>query len=126
MPAFYIVLQEKIPGVDETGVEGHALSKHSDQIDELARQAAVTPLISFFSVPRDEVIGLLEGHEVPNIPDEGWFPAEEGLKTIAALSRVLANSRQQNVELIQELAEFGDVLEAARAKNIRWHLGIDY
>ncbi len=41
MPAFYIMLQEKIPGVDATGIEGRALCKHSDELEALARQAGV-------------------------------------------------------------------------------------
>lgn len=59
MPAFYIVLQEKIPGVDATGLEGRALSKHSDSLQTLANQAGVKPLTWFFFVDKSEVEGLL-------------------------------------------------------------------
>jgi hypothetical protein len=33
MPAYSIVLQEKIPGVDATDLEGRALSQHSEKLE---------------------------------------------------------------------------------------------
>jgi hypothetical protein len=35
VPAFYFVLQEKISGVDATGLGGLALSKHSKKFKDL-------------------------------------------------------------------------------------------
>jgi hypothetical protein len=131
MPAYYIVLQQKIPGVDATGLEGRALSKYNSEIETLAKRAGVIPLLSFFSATAEDVMGLLgdegEGQERIPIPEEQWFPAEEGLKIIAALLQSLADTPQpQGSRLTAELTEFRQVLQAARSQNIRWHLAIDY
>lgn len=131
MPAFYIVLQEKIPGVDALSLEGRAVSKHSDKLEMLAKQAGVKPVTSFFSVNRDEALGLLGVNEASRpdipIPDEQWFTPEEGLLTVDALLKTLAGEPSaENSALARELAEFQQVLQAARSRNIRWHLAIDY
>jgi hypothetical protein len=128
LPAFYIVLQEKIPGVDATGLEGRALCKHSDNLQAIANQAGVKPLTSFFSIDKSEVEGLLGDEEAGiEIPDKQFFPAADGLHTIAALlAAVAAQKTPDHEKLTNELREFKDVLSAAQARNVGWHLGIDY
>jgi hypothetical protein len=130
MPAFYVVLQEKIAGVDAIGMEGRALSEHNDKLELLARQAGVRPLTSFFSVKKEEVLGILGSQEVEEgglqIPEEQWFSPEEGLEMIAALLTGLSDASPENTVVMRELKEFQRVLEAARARNVPWHLGIDY
>jgi hypothetical protein len=131
VPAFYIVLQEKIPGVDAVGLEGRALSKHNAKMETLAKTAGVTPLINFFSASETELVALFEDHLIPEYAvsraKEKWFPAEEGLRTIETLLEGLAwQSAPENPALIRELTEFQRVLQSAHAKTVRWHLGIDY
>jgi len=71
MPAFYIVLQEKIPGVDAAGLEGRALSKHSEMLEALAKQTGVVSLMELFSASKEEMAGLLEDHGAgPNLSEE--------------------------------------------------------
>lgn len=128
MPSFYISLAEPIPGIDAVGLEGRALSRHSDEIEKLAQQAGVRSLMSFFSVDRQDALGLIDASEGDiAIPEEAWFSADEGLTTISALlgSTELAHL-SSGTNLARELGEFQRVLEAARAANIRWHLAIDY
>jgi len=131
MPAFYIVLQEKIPGVDSIGLEGRALSKHNLRLEALAKQAGVTPLVNFFSASENELAALLEDHLIPDEAlskaKELWFSPEEGLRTIEELLRILAQQPSaENSALGAELMEFQRVLQAAQSRNIRWHLAIDY
>jgi len=128
MPAYYIVLQETIPGVEAVGLEGRALSKNSVELEALAKQAGVIPLLMFFSSTPEQVAGLLEDHVRKNvqIPEERWFSAEEGLNTISALLTSLAEiPPPESLSLAKELTEFQQVLQAARSRNVRWHLGID-
>jgi hypothetical protein len=126
MPAFYIVLEEKTPGVDPVGLEGRALSKHSTELDALAKRAGVKPLLSFFSVEKDEAAEFLDAAAMAQlgieIPDKQWFSAEDGLATISALLAAVA----ADSAITRELREFQQVLEAARDRRIRWHLAIDY
>jgi hypothetical protein len=131
MPAFYIVLQETIPGVDATGLEGRALSKHTDKLDSLAKEAHVQPLLSFFSVNTEEAMAFFNAHEVApqgiQIPDEQWFSAEEGLNTITVLLKSVGlMAAAERLALAKELTDFQQVLEAAQVRNVRWHLAIDY
>lgn len=130
MPAFYIVLQEKIPGADGIGLEGRALSKYNAKLEELAQHLGVRSLMSFFSTDEREVRELLgdEGAEKLGsaIPNEEWFSAELGLTTISALLNALAmEPSPENSKLIKELNRFQRALEAAQLKKIRWHLAID-
>jgi hypothetical protein len=94
MPALYIVLQQEIASVNSV-VDNHALSKHSHQLETLAEQAGVKPLMSFFSVNPEEAARFLGDHEGTKreiqIPEEQWFAAEEGLNTIEALLRSLGD-----------------------------------
>lgn len=131
MSSFYIVLQEKIPGVDATGLEGHALSKHNAKMEALARDARLTPLINFFSVSEDEVAGLFEDNKIPDEAvanaQERWFSAEEGLTSLEGMICLLPEQAwAEGPALEKELREFQHVLEAARSRNIRRHLAIDY
>jgi hypothetical protein len=131
MPAFYIVLQEEIPGVDAIGLDGRALSKYSAKLVVLARQAGVRSLTAFFSVDREEVVGLLGEEEIgqrgPQIPEKQWFEAEDGLSTVAALLKSLGDlPPSESTNLARELSEFQRVLQSAKSRNIRWHLGIEY
>lgn len=130
MAAFYIVLQEEIPGVDAIGLEGRALCKHNARIEALAKGADTKPLGNFFSVSRDELLGLMDGdptRESTKAAEETWFPAEEGLRTVDTLLKALAEqSAPENPTLVKELMEFHGVLESAKTQNVRWHLGIEY
>ena len=130
MPSFYIVLQESIPGIDGISLEGRALSQHSDELQELAQKAGVQPLTSFFSVDKEDIWGLIgEDSERVGIqvPEQRWFAAEDGLRTVKALLAAVATLPSALREkLTSELTEFQRVLGAAQARAIGWRLGIDY
>ena len=59
------------------------------------------------------------------IPEEQWFLAEDGLKTVRALMQA-EESRKMDDRILEELKEFQKVLQAAAANGIRWHLAIDF
>jgi hypothetical protein len=107
VPAYYIVLEKSIPGVEATGLYGRSL----------------------FSLNPEELAKFLEDHQVGEsvqIPEERWFSAEEGLNTVSALLKSLAEMPTTEASiLVKELAEFQRVLQAAGPRNVRWHLGID-
>jgi hypothetical protein len=129
VPAYYIVLEKSIPGVEATGLYGRSLSAHNVKLEALARQAGVPPLLTFFSLNPEELAKFLEDHQVGEsvqIPEERWFSAEEGLNTVSALLKSLAEMPTTEASiLVKELAEFQRVLQAAGPRNVRWHLGID-
>jgi len=129
MPAYYIVLEKSIPGVEATGLDGRSLSAHNVKLEALARQAGVPPLLTFFSLNPEELAKFLEDHQVGEsvqIPEERWFSAEEGLNTVSALLKSLAEMPTTEASILaKELAEFQQILQAAGSRNVRWHLGID-
>ena len=130
MPALYIVLQQEIAGFNSL-VDNHALSRHSHQLETLATEGGVKPLMSFFSVNAEEAAGLLGENEDTRldvqVPEEQWFSAQEGLTTVNTLLQALAvDQSAEGAILTRALGEFQKVLEGARSHNIRWHLAIDY
>jgi hypothetical protein len=131
MPSFYIVLERQIPKAD-LYVEGNFLSRNSEELDKLAKQLDIKPLLGFFSISTTELSSLLETHWAEfakRNPDhaEKWFTAEDGLNTVNALLESLAGSGLTDRDRIgAELREFARVLELAKANQIGWYLGIDY
>jgi hypothetical protein len=59
MPSLYIVLEKKIPNID-IDVNGNFLSKHSKELEKLAKKSGVPSLISFFSTSPEEITDLME------------------------------------------------------------------
>jgi len=129
MPSYYIVLEKQITGAG-TFVNGNLLSKNSDALEKLAKKLCVTSLMSFFSVSKEDVASLFgDSASVDNIPvpDEKWFSAEDGLRTVNTLLKNLSASRIRDSDRVEgNLREFVRVLELAKSNGIRWHLAIDY
>jgi hypothetical protein len=130
--AWYIALQRQIPGFDHR-VNGKFLARAGDVLEALAKKSGVVPLMAFSSAAPDELAGFAEDQglnveDTPmKLPQEKWFSAEEGLKTVNALKQAVT---QQDIEgankIMQDLTEFENVLEIARANQIDWHLAIDF
>ena len=131
MPSIYIALEREIPNTD-VYVNGSLLSKKSKELEQMARRLAVTPLMGFFSISRDELGSFLSEQDLESAAgdskyDEKWFTAEEGLRTVHALLENTAEfSLGDRDRIAAELQEFAKVLELAKAHGIRWHLAVDY
>src|SRR4051794_17122056 len=87
--ALYIALEKEIPGFDPM-MDGKALSKAADQLDELAKSLAVRPLMQFFSADPEMLAEFLD--EDAEVPPQSWFPARDGLVTVRVLRAHLATS----------------------------------
>ncbi len=131
MPAYYVVLENEIPGLD-VYVNGNALAKESDVLERLAKQIGATPLLGFFSVSPVELESLVEGHgeTIENLgvkpSAEQWFSAEDGLNTVRKLIIHLETLKPgRSTQALSNLKEFERVLEAASKGGVRWHLAID-
>ena len=128
--SFYIALERKIPGFDELFVDGTFLARASDELDDVAKKLAVTPLMEFFSASLDDLTAVIGEDECEGIEprDAKWFAASEGLKTIEALINHLqadtkAVPRPDHV--LQDLRDFETILKRADAEGVRWHLAMD-
>ena len=131
MPSLYIVLERKIPNTD-VYVNGSLLSKKSQELEKMAKHLGVTTLMGFFSISRDELGPFLSEQDLESTAgnskyDEKWFTAEEGLRTVhALLKRIAESSLADRDRIAAELQEFAKVLGLAKTNNIRWHLAVDY
>ncbi|HEY2153985.1 MAG TPA: hypothetical protein VGH33_00045, partial [Isosphaeraceae bacterium] len=102
--ALFIVPEREVEGLD-TFVDGKALA-HVKDLDGLAREAGVRPLMEFFSAGPDDLLGILgeegddgEMHLPAGIepPEVAWFDARDGLVTIRGLLRHLADHSEKDV-----------------------------
>jgi hypothetical protein len=132
--ATYVVLEKPVPDLGSS-LDGKAISQAEHVLSPLARELGVTPLMDFFSMSREdfeaqaEQFNTLAGVEDAEVPDERWFPAGEGLRTVRALVVYLEDhpdAVERPGRVLDDLRDFSEVLEEADRRGIRWHLGIDY
>jgi hypothetical protein len=129
--AFYIVVDSPDPGFD-TFVNGTALSRADAAVEVASPKAGVTLLREFFSASPDDIAALAEdfGEEMEAAgppPEEQWFAAGDGLRTIKALLALLESDPLALGEGVrEELLEFEAVLQQAEDRELRWHLAVDY
>jgi hypothetical protein len=127
--ALYIAAEREVRDLD-TQVGGKALGR-SNNLDRLAARIGVRPLMDYFSMDPERAAAHFEelGEEpLTDIPEEAWFPAEDGLVTVRGLLRHLeANPTAipAAAEIASELREFEGVLVGLAAAGVRWHLAVD-
>jgi hypothetical protein len=128
--ALFIVPEREVEGLDHF-VNGKALG-HAQNLDRIAIAAGVRPLMEYFSMGPEEAASTLEGFggEIPveGLPDEAWFDAAEGLRTVRGMLRHLSENPTvtRDVEAIsRDLREFDEVLSGLEKAGVRWHLGVD-
>jgi hypothetical protein len=130
--ALFIALEHEIPGFDQSEYS-KVLASAGEELDSVATQLGVQPLMSYFSKDPEEVAEFLDDEgvvldEMP-IPDETWYTAADGLKTIDALLghyQSVADPPSQTDDIVKDLLEFQGVLRRAAAEGVRWHLDVDF
>jgi hypothetical protein len=124
--ALYIALEQPIPGFDPF-VDGKALSKASGQLDSIATELGVRPLMEFFSADPEMAAEFLpEGVEAP---PQVWFTAADGLATVSALQAHLGVNPYAVPRLDQvltDLANMEQILTTASEHGVKWCLQIDF
>ena len=130
--AWYITRERSIPGLDHF-VNGKALAHAQELLDRLAQTLGVHPLMYFFSASPEELAGVAEDHGLDfqedgvSLPAENWFSAEDGLNTVCALMKAVAEIKDERADrILRDLDEFDKVLKVARDNGVNWHLAIDY
>ena len=103
-----------------------------DELNAIASDLNVTPLMQFYSTDTEEAIELMEFEGDPSdaaIPKTEWFEPSDGLKTIQALQRFIGEHPDlvsEATAIKSDLAEFESVLVQAQEHGLRWHLSVDY
>jgi hypothetical protein len=129
--AIYAVVKDKSPELEPLviGISGKALARAIEDVEAIAQEASITPLMQFCSQDPAEIEDLLgdEGEGV-DLPDEQWFDARDGLATVRALLESLRRSpaRVDDAgEVITDLAAIERLLVAADRAGTSFHVAID-
>lgn len=132
MTALFVVLERDISDFDPY-VKGRALSDSERKLEQLSKELNVTPLMNFFGQHPEDAAAFIEGEggdpDEIDIPDEAWFDATDGLRTIETLLEHLGTNPDAlpNTDgVIAELKEWKTVLKRADAEGIAWHLEVEY
>jgi hypothetical protein len=130
----YIVVEGEDPGFD-IFVNGQALARNEDALEQLAERLKVSSLLEFFSADENSMALLQEqGADNPewprNMPQPQWFTAPEGLLTIRALIDFLATRPtaigSETQPVLLELCEYERVLRKTAQHGLRWHLAVSW
>jgi hypothetical protein len=132
--SLYIVVEGEDPGFD-IFVNGHALARNEDALEQLAQRLQVRPLLEFFSADENSMALLTEqGAGNPewagHLPQPQWFDGEDGLKTVAALLDFLGDEPaalgSETQPVLNELREYEQVLRKAAQSRLRWHVAVSW
>lgn len=135
MPAsLYIVVEGEDPGFD-IFVNGHALARNEDALEQLARRLEVRPLLDFFSADENSMALLLEqGAGKPqwasHLPQPQWFDGNDGLRTVSALIEFFtehpAALGSETQPVLTELRDYQRVLRKTALYQLRWHIAVSW
>lgn len=114
--------QSKVPGVDTSFANGHALARNCAKLDEMAVHARVVPLSAFGFA--DDFIGWGLHRQIP------WHDPDQGLRTIECLLREISEHPglvQEREGVVADLRRIQSRLEEARKLRVRFcfHLRMD-
>ena len=132
--SLYIVVEGEDPGFD-IFVNGHALARNEDALEQLAESLHVSPLLQFFSADENSMCLLLDqGAGDPewarNLPEPQWFDPLDGLVTVRSLIRFLVETPvslgSETLPILSELREYERVLVKTAAHKLRWHLAVSW
>lgn len=132
--AYYIVTQDDIDDLD-IHVNGKAIA-HLDEavIEALCRSADVPCLLDFISQNPEELQDFLDDEGIDTeegqaLPDEAWFTPAQGLLTVRGLLNYLRahpGALDNSADIIEDLLEYEAVLIQLEARQIAWHLALDF
>ncbi len=132
--SMYIVVEGEDPGFD-IFVNGQALARNEDALEQLAERLKVSPLLEFFSADENSMSLLLEqGAGNPewasHLPQPQWFNPSDGLLTARTLIDFLATAPtalgSETQAVVFELREYERVLRKTAQHGLQWHLAVSW
>ena len=138
--AYYIVLNQDIPGLDAE-VDGAAMARHHPALEAVADALGLPSLDRFISIADDELDELLGADGMADIGDDDaddgieWCSAQEGLAFFTALAQHIEQqpqalaARQPGADaaaVLADLADYCRVLQVAAAHDADFYLAIDF
>jgi len=135
MSGAFLIATDKKSAEPKDEFFGLELSRAEKALDKLAKQLKVPPLTSFVSVDVEDQELLAElaeevGEDISGWkPDPvKWFEPDEGLKTVQALIKRLADDEtamKKQAEILKELSELESALVGIGKKKAKWRFWID-
>ena len=125
--SLYIALDNPEPGFD-TFVNGKAISWEADNLAPICKSIGLPSLHEFINMSSDDLADVLgEGFELPDLEEE-WFEADDGLRIFGALREHLSTNPaalKNSKAVVDDLDEYIEVLQQAKAIGAKWHLAVD-
>jgi hypothetical protein len=132
--SLYIVVEGEDPGFD-IFVNGQAMARNEDALEQLAERLNANSLLEFFSADENSMALLLEqgaGNPewISHLPQPQWFDPLDGVRTVMALIRFLsatpAGLGSETQPVLAELREYERVLRKTSQHGLRWHLAVSW
>ena len=129
--AYFIILEQKAEGLS-TEMDGKGLASHADILDKGAAQTGVRPLSGFVGIDPTQAEYFLRSEGVVSmreLPQLLQFPAEDGLKSVRALSEYVRANPAAFADaegILEDLNDCERILRAAARHGIRWHFEVDF
>ena len=129
--AYYIVLDREIDGID-LFVNGKAVARESDRLALMTQALGLRDINEFVSADPDDLAATAEefGIDLPDEPPpETWFAPEEGLSWVSQLQAHLTANPDEVGDadtVLDDLAEYRALLNAAQTHEVRWHFAVDF
>jgi hypothetical protein len=130
--SYSIVLEKKIENFD-CSMDGKALARAMETLEELALLRNVRPLTGFTSIDPVAATDFLIGEGIPptgvNLPPVQQFAPEDGLGTVRALIAHLnvQPSAVRNLDsVLSDLRDCERILARAQQHCVRWHFEVDF
>lgn len=119
--AYYVVLDQD--DADVVLADGKAVARHEDRLDELAADADMPHLMTFFGMDGEDVSDLLDMDDVPD--SDAWHDANDGAMYFDRLVELATAAGDLPDDVIGELRQFAAILRTAAAQGARWQLAVD-
>ena len=127
--ALFIVLDNEKPGFN-TMVDGKAIGKAANELDEICRSIGLPSIHSFVSMSMDEISDMLGDKLAQRLPEVAvkWFDADAGLRYFERLAARLEEnpgSLARADRVLADIAGYLSVVRQAKAIGAKWRLCVD-
>ena len=123
--AYFIALDKEDPGF-ETFVNGKAIARASDEIRSITEKLGVKSIDELTSFG-DLVDEFDLTDDIPEM-ETAWFDPQYGIDWVKAVTQYVASNRSTLKEpdgVIEELDEYRQIFQKAKAIGAKWHFELD-
>jgi hypothetical protein len=124
---FTTVFESEVAPYGRLGSDHRTLLDARDELDQLAEENGLTSLLAFESYAPEDTEGLLDEETQAAQPPAAWFAPNAGLAAVDALWDYLENHPgvlDEQSEVMADLSETGEELEAAQRAGVRFRFAV--